>query len=424
MVTKRKTHLNLSGSHHTLDSDDGFVGGTLYITGALSASTNVSAQGNLFVQGTSQQTGSAFFGNVVSASNGFRAGASSIFKNGTFDGTVSASSNISTATSLQVGQNAFVTGSLQVTGSIFAQNAVSASQGIFTQLTGSLSGTTAGLPFLISGGNLNGVNYIPSTGQWAITGSSAGSVAGSDTQVQFNQNGAFAASSSFTFLSGTLKVPTISGSNASTPLSGFGIAEALLINSNVAVTKSVVLFDGVDDFLTSGGPSVANGASIKVFSGSASPTAPFSINRASTLNSGSGKVDVVFDNLINIRPLHVTMSTTSNSGILLSGSLITNHLTGATIAKVDFSVLAIQQASDNFASWTFSTTTRSDLADTRSVLAATELDAVFEGANAATWDVNINSDGNIYCTGSNHTVHWYAQVIKKMALSGSSTVLY
>ena len=51
MAIKKKTHLNLSGSHHTLDSDNAFVGGTAYITGALSASTNISAQGNLFVQG-------------------------------------------------------------------------------------------------------------------------------------------------------------------------------------------------------------------------------------------------------------------------------------------------------------------------------------------------------------------------------------
>ena len=43
MAIKRKTHLNLSGSHHTLDSDNAFVGGTLYITGALSASAGITA---------------------------------------------------------------------------------------------------------------------------------------------------------------------------------------------------------------------------------------------------------------------------------------------------------------------------------------------------------------------------------------------
>ena len=38
MAIKRKTHLNLSGSHHTLDSDNAFVGGTVFVTGSVSAS--------------------------------------------------------------------------------------------------------------------------------------------------------------------------------------------------------------------------------------------------------------------------------------------------------------------------------------------------------------------------------------------------
>jgi hypothetical protein len=39
---KRKAHLNLSGSHHTLDSDNAFIGGFLYATGSISASVGVS----------------------------------------------------------------------------------------------------------------------------------------------------------------------------------------------------------------------------------------------------------------------------------------------------------------------------------------------------------------------------------------------
>ena len=41
---KRKTQLNLSGSHRTLDADNAFVGGTVYVTGSVSASVDVIAQ--------------------------------------------------------------------------------------------------------------------------------------------------------------------------------------------------------------------------------------------------------------------------------------------------------------------------------------------------------------------------------------------
>ena len=41
---KRKTQLNLSGSHRTLDADNAFVGGAVYVTGSVSASVGVIAQ--------------------------------------------------------------------------------------------------------------------------------------------------------------------------------------------------------------------------------------------------------------------------------------------------------------------------------------------------------------------------------------------
>jgi hypothetical protein len=102
MAIKRKTHLNLSGSHHTLDSDNAFVGGFAYITGSLTASQGISSS------------------------------------------------------------------------AVYADGIVSGSQGIFSQLTGSLSGTLTGAPFLVNGGNMAGVNYNSSTGQWEITGSAGG----------------------------------------------------------------------------------------------------------------------------------------------------------------------------------------------------------------------------------------------------------
>lgn len=165
---------------------------------------------------------------------------------------------------------------------------------------------------------------------------------------------------------------------------------------------------------------------INVYSGSIVPGLVIQPN-----TDGTGSIDILFDkdlsgtSVINMRPLYVTMSTDSNSGILLSGSLLTSKLTTSTIGKIDFNILAIASTTDDYASWLFSTTMVQDSTNTVKLLVASELDSVFSGSNATTWDVNISSNGNVYCTGSNAaTVHWYAQVTKKMIFSGSGAIVY
>ena len=503
MAIKKKTHLNLSGSHHTLDSDNGFVGGTLYLTGAVSASTDVSAQRNLYVQGSEQ-----------------------------------------------------------VTGSIFVRGAVSASQGIFTQLTGSLSGTAAGLPFLVNGGNMTDVKYNASTGQWEITGSAGTSVAGVNTQVQFNADGVHGVSSLLTFntasvgskAANTLTFPSgavgfLSGSDITNqaytlPLSAAAAGippmkggpfpnffdPALVVKTPVLMTQSLMLFDGRHDplglgnsNLPGGGVILTNDSQLTVFTGSWSPLptanggasdpvitigisqntgfistfdtnvvfqsssndqenvfsvrpsttpgqmllnqvgdalflsgavrlsngATFTVYSGSETGGGSFRIqggqnpktvdvnifsgsNLIFDSGlndpqfvgINVRPLFVTMSTNGTSGIALSGSLLANDLQNQSVGKLDFNVIAAS-AGDNYASFTFSATVRKNISGVTSVISYTELDSALEGAAATDpWDVNINSDGTIYCTGSAGTVHWYAQVTKKMVLSGSGMILY
>jgi len=503
VAIKRKTHLNLSGSHHTLDSDNIFVGGTSYITGALSASTNISAQGalfvqgetqltgavslagtlttvgavsssgnvstagNLFVQGASQFTGSAFFagnatlgdassdvitvtgrltasqglsastdistqgalyvqgtsfhtgaayfGNVVSASSGFQAGASSTFKALTVSGALNASQTISASGNISTAGNLLVQGTTQHTGSVFASGIISGSTGQFTYISGALSGSSNGNPILKAGSNIT-VNWRDATLQWEITGSSDGSPVGSDTQVQFNQNGSFAASSSFTHRSGTLGIRTISGSNDATFLSDapYSIAKVLNIDSNVLVTQSLAVFDGTQSQQLGGGVILANGASLSVYSGSFGANSDFWFRRSDTAN----KIDVVFDGLINVRPLYVTMSTGNATGTVLSGGLLTADIDAASVGIVDFNVIAAASATDDYASWKFSVTTRKNQAGVFTILAATEIDTIYEGSNAQTWDVNVNNNGDICCTGSAGTVNWYSQVVKKMILSG------
>ena len=169
MTIKRKTQLNLSGSHRNVDADIAWVGSNLYVTGS-----------------------SEFSGSV------------------NVDDYVSASGNITSA------------------------GVVSGSTGRFTYLSGALSASSTGLPFLVAGSNVT-TTFSHTDLNWTIAATGGGSVAGSDTQVQFNQNGAFAASSSLTHTSGTLGVHAISGSLTS---SGTVYGDVLEYNGNIIIPIS------------------------------------------------------------------------------------------------------------------------------------------------------------------------------------------
>ena len=397
MTIKRKTQLNLSGSHHTLDSDNAFIGGTVYVTGSVSASV-----------------------------------------------------------------------------------------GKFQYLTGSLSGTLGGLPFIVAGPNIT-ASYNDSTGQWAITGSSGGSAtpAGVDRTVQFNNNGAFAGDVDLQFYSNSLgnigantlafstgSVSVLSGAltPSGTVFGAIGYSDNILeINTSVLVTQSMMIFDGAysEQF---NGIALSNGAGLIMSSGSLTQEPPFSISPAGTadsldvsvkgfvivksgslaVNSGSasdssftvepsttaGQVNVIFDRIgstggvnfagINVRPLYSTMTTVGATGYQMSGSLLSAGSAGAnSIGKIDFNIIAVQKDTDNYGSWTFSTTVARDSANVLAVVAYSELDATTSGSDAAAWDVNINSDAVIYCTGSAGSgIQWYAHVTKKMFLSGSGLITY
>lgn len=469
MTIKRKTQLNLSGSHRNVDADIVFVGSNLYVTGSsqftgsvnvddvLSASGDLSTAGALFVQGATQLTGAV---NLAS--------------------TLSASGQISTAAGLRVGAASQLTGALNVQGdisgsqNITAAGTISGSTGRFTYLSGALSASSTGLPFLVAGSGVT-TNFSHTDLNWTIAATGGGSVAGSDTQVQFNQNGAFAASSSLTHTSGTLGVHAISGSLTSSGTVFGDIAydgNILKINTNVLVTQSLMVFDGVDSALGGfGGVTLANNAQLNMFSGSLSQDPPFGINPSSTpdqvqvnirgelnvnsgslhVNSGSSndqsftiepsttaaRVNVIFDRTgstesvlfggINIRPLYSSMTTVGSAGTIMSGSLLSFNATSGpnSIGKIDFNVTAVQKNTDNYGSWTFSTTVAKDTAGATSVIAYSELDAATSGSDAATWDVNINSNAVIYCTGSaGAEIQWYAHVTKKMFLSGSGLITY
>jgi hypothetical protein len=102
-------------------------------------------------------------------------------------------------------------GSVQVTGSLIA-----------TGITGSISGTVGGLPFLVAGSNVT-ASYNGS-GQWTISANASGggstSPGGLDQQIQFNSGSTFSGSSNLTY-NYTTNTLTLTGSlTASTVVAG------------------------------------------------------------------------------------------------------------------------------------------------------------------------------------------------------------
>lgn len=132
-------------------------------------------------------------------------------------------------------------------------------------LTASVRTVDGTNPFIVGSGLTANFNSL---GQWSLTGSSI-TVGGEDGSVQYNQNGSLTGSNSFTFVSGSMALNTISGNNPSTGFVDLGLGPALLLNSNVMLTQSLAWFDGPIVGMDLGGALFTNGAGITMFSGAA-----------------------------------------------------------------------------------------------------------------------------------------------------------
>lgn len=173
------------------------TGGNLLTTGVVSATGNIS--GNYFFGNGSQLTGiTGSYGNANVSNflaNGF--GSNNITTTGTIQaGTLSASGNVIGSTGLY-GALVSVSGNV-VAGNVSTTGLVSA--------TGNVTGGNLRTAGVISAtGNITG-NYFFGNGAF-LTGISS-SVAGSNTQVQFNDSGAFGASANLTFNKATQELQT------------------------------------------------------------------------------------------------------------------------------------------------------------------------------------------------------------------------
>lgn len=398
---------------------------------------------------------------------------------------LSGSHRLLDADSAMIGGDVFVTGSVHTTGSIHAGGG----------LTGSIhhvdpDGT---MPFIVGGPHITA--SFNSDGQWEITGSEGATVGGSDSQVQFNQNGHLDGDPSFTFVSGSvfvsgsgvLGVANISGSSVDNTWSSV-IAEAVGGTADgfeaVKFTTPVVVSDGalvLDGRQHLGGPNyfgglvVANGAGIQAYSGSFDPngsayfelspdsngdsngsvglrgslrvmSGSVSISAGSELYVLSGSSEsgypgfrvypdttddkvVLESNGINIMAITGSVTSDGINPTSFDSNLLQRNLAGhnGSVAKFKVEILGASTDGADFFSTELSITAMCSTGGAVSVIGATETDTSHT-AGAASWDVNINSDATIALTASNGAtpVAWYAQVTKKMVLSGSLTnnILY
>ena len=186
---------------------------------------------------------------------------------------------------------------------------------------------------------------------------------------------------------------------------------------------------GTAEFV-SGGVYIKEGASLHVQSGSGAAYSAFTVLESATAD----KVDVLFDKNaftiagaafggINTRPLYSYMTTGNATPVEMSGNLLAPGAGSNSVSKVDLNVIAVQKDTDNYASWLFSVVSITNTGGITTAIQCSELDTATSGVDAATWDVNVNTDNRIQCTGSiGADLQWYAQVTKKMSLSGSGLI--
>jgi hypothetical protein len=236
-----------------------------------------------------------------------------------------------------------------------------------------------------------------------------------------------------------------------------------------------MLFDGVGSALDLGGVLLVNGASLTMFSGSLGDAPPFDINPSSTPNqvqlrnvgtanfvsgavnltfgstlnvhsasqSGTGfavipdttagtvRLDIngrLFSNGTNISALTGSVRTGAPYGEpvsnVISGALLTTDMVNGSVGKFRVEVIGAAINGDQFIAADLIVAASQSVAGVYGTFGVTEvtLDAI--GTDALGWDVNINTNGNIAVTSSAVGVDWYAQVSKKMILSGSGIVIY
>jgi len=210
------------------------------VKGTESVSGNITV-GNVLTSGLVSATGN-INGNYLNANIYYATGfsASRIFS-GTSEaniGTAGGNANISIGGVSNVAVFAttgeYITGILSVSGNITGGN-LSATN---------LTGTTVSVTGNVTGGNVLAGAYFYANGA-AFTGGGGGSPGGSNTQIQYNNNGLFAGSAALTFNNTTNALSTTGTFNATANVTGGNLLTAGLITATANITGGNILTAGL-----------------------------------------------------------------------------------------------------------------------------------------------------------------------------------
>ena len=247
-TTDTLTNKSISGSTNTLSN----IGNSSLTNSAITINgTSTSLGGSISVGTVTSVTGTA----PVVSSGGATPAISMAAANTTTDGYLTAtdwntfngkgSGSVTSVGGTGTVNGITLTGTVTSSGNLTLGGTLS-NVSLATQVTGNLPVTN-----LNSGTGATSSTYWRGDGTWA---SVAASPAGSDTQVQYNNSGAFGASSSLTFASSTLTAPVVSASNG------------LVVNS-ASVSASYSIPSG-SNAMSVGPITVASGQAVTVPSGS------------------------------------------------------------------------------------------------------------------------------------------------------------
>ena len=209
------------------------TGGNVLTTGLITATANITG-GNLSTTGLISATGTITSAANVIGGNITTAGQVSATANITGGniltaGLISATSTITSAANV-IGGNITTVGIISSTGNAIHGNI----------LTGGLISATAN----VIGGNVLAGAYFYANGA-AFTGGGGGSPGGSNTQIQYNNNGVFAGSAALTFNNTTNAIATTGTFSATANITGGNILTAGVITATANITGGNILTAGV-----------------------------------------------------------------------------------------------------------------------------------------------------------------------------------